>query len=291
MAGREGRALLAPVVVLVSLLGATATSLAESPANPNFQATWQRTDFPVAEGQAVRTWMWGPEAFTGDLAEDYEESPGGERTVQYFDKSRMEITDPDADPASIWFVTNGLLVVELVTGRMQTGDNAFVDRSPAEVNVAGDPDDSAGPTYATFTNVLDQGPHAVGETVSQRISRNGTLRHDAALASQNITISVVDDVVNHAIAAPFWEFMNSTGTIYDGAGFTDAPLFENAYFATGRPITEPAWATVQVGGEPNLVLIQCFERRCLTYTPDNAPEWRVEAGNVGRHYFEWRYGG
>jgi hypothetical protein len=28
------------------------------------------------------------------------------------------------------------------------------------------------------------------------------------------------------------------------------------------------------------VLIQCFERRCLTYTPANAPGWQVEMGNV-----------
>ncbi|MEZ4570631.1 MAG: hypothetical protein R2849_09955 [Thermomicrobiales bacterium] len=34
--------------------------------------------------------------------------------------------------------------------------------------------------------------------------------------------------------------------------------------------------------------MQCFERRCLTYTPDNAPGWQVEAGNVGQHYYEWR---
>src|SRR5690606_18565814 len=30
-------------------------------------------------------------------------------------------------------------------------------------------------------------------------------------------------------------------------------------------------------------------RRCLTYTPDNPPGWQVEAGNVGQHYYEWRY--
>ncbi len=36
--------------------------------------------------------------------------------------------------------------------------------------------------------------------------------------------------------------------------------------------------------------MQCFERRCLTYTPSNATGWQVEAGNVGRHYYTWRYG-
>jgi hypothetical protein len=37
------------------------------------------------------------------------------------------------------------------------------------------------------------------------------------------------------------------------------------------------------------VLVQPFERRVLTYTPSNAPAWRVEMGNIGRHYYEWRY--
>ncbi len=36
--------------------------------------------------------------------------------------------------------------------------------------------------------------------------------------------------------------------------------------------------------------MQCFQRRCLTYTPGNDEGWQVEAGNVGRHYYTWRYG-
>ena len=34
--------------------------------------------------------------------------------------------------------------------------------------------------------------------------------------------------------------------------------------------------------------MQCFERRCLTYTPGNPEGFVVEAGNVGQHYYEWR---
>jgi hypothetical protein len=37
------------------------------------------------------------------------------------------------------------------------------------------------------------------------------------------------------------------------------------------------------------VLVQCFERRCLTWTPGNPNGWTVEAGNVGQHYYQWRY--
>jgi hypothetical protein len=36
-------------------------------------------------------------------------------------------------------------------------------------------------------------------------------------------------------------------------------------------------------------LFQAFERRMLTYTPSNSPAFRVEMGNVGRHYYQWRY--
>jgi len=59
---------------------------------------------------------------------------------------------------------------------------------------------------------------------------------------------------------------------------------------TGYPIAEAYWTNVNVAGTPHLVLLQCFERRCLTYTPDNAPGWQVEAGNVGQHYYRWRHG-
>jgi hypothetical protein len=69
--------------------------------------------------------MWGPEANTDLLTEPFFESPGGQRTVQYFDKSRMEINDPNGDQNSIWYVTNGLLATELITGRMQLGEDTF----------------------------------------------------------------------------------------------------------------------------------------------------------------------
>jgi hypothetical protein len=46
---------------------------------------------------------------------------------------------------------------------------------------------------------------------------------------------------------------------------------------------------VKVDGYYRDVLIQAFERRVLTYTPDNPPGWQVEAGNVGQHYYQWRY--
>ena len=261
----------------------------DRPTDPAFQRTWARTDRPVADGEATRTWMWGPQANTQVVIEPYDDAPEGSRSVQYWDKSRMEITDPNGDSDSIWFVTNGLLATELITGRVQLGDNQFDEREPAAVNVAGDANDPNGPTYATFGVLLGAQTQQVGTPVTQRVDRAGTVSNDPSLAGQGIAIDHVDDVTNHGIAGPFWAFMNSSGVIYQDGQFMNAPLFENAFFATGRPITEPYWANVLVGGTSRLVLMQCFERRCLTYTPDNAPEWRVEMGNIGQHYYAWRY--
>ena len=276
-------------MLILTLFGGTA--IAEAPANSSFAGTWERTDKPVLDGAVARTWMWGPEAFTTGLEEPYAESPNGQRTVQYFDKSRMEITDPNADPASIWFVTNGLLVVEMMTGQMQTGNNSFATLSPAQVNVAGDANDPNGPTYATFADLRTASPLPSGQSIIQRVSRGGDVADDPSLASHNVQPTFVDDVTNHAIAAPFWDFMNSSGTVYEDGSLVTAQLFENAFFATGRPVTEAYWAEVLVGGTARDVLMQCFERRCLTYTPGNSEGFVVEAGNTGRHYHAWRYDG
>src|SRR4051812_22334231 len=87
-------------------------------ADPAFQRVWTRTDDLVAIGEVARTWFWGPQANTGGIREDYAESPGGGRLVQYFDKSRMEINNPNGDKASPFYVTNGRLTVELISGQM-----------------------------------------------------------------------------------------------------------------------------------------------------------------------------
>src|SRR4051794_4965628 len=96
---------------------------ADSPgfAHPAFRRVWARTDFPVSGGQVARTWYWGPQPNSAGLIEQDVDVPGGTRLVQYFDKSRMELNNPSANPNDQFFVTNGLLTVELISGRMQTG--------------------------------------------------------------------------------------------------------------------------------------------------------------------------
>ena len=273
----------------IILSGFTNLVHAESVEYDPFSPTWDRTDRPVQEGLVARTWMWGPNGNPMAESEPYDEASGGERQVLYFDKARMEITNPDADPNAIWYVTNGLLVVELITGSMQVGDHNFRQRRPAHVNVAGDADDPNGPTYATFGSLLDAQPRAVGTAVTERVDRSGQVAIDSTLAIQGVTAVHLDEVTHHAIAGPFWEFMNSNGLVYEDGAYVTRPLFESPYFATGRPITEAYWATVQVAGTPRHVLMQCFERRCLTYTPGNPEGFVVEAGNVGMHYYAWRY--
>jgi LPXTG-site transpeptidase (sortase) family protein len=277
------------LIIFAFLSPATLAASASVSTVVEFDQTWGRTDGPVADLRVDRTWMWGPRPFTEPLAESYTEAPDGMRAVQYFDKSRMEITDPNADAGSIWYVTTGLLSSELITGRMQMGDNAFEQREPAQVNVAGDFNDADGPTYATFNGLLDAPPAAMNQTITERVDRYGQVLQDAALAERGVTIAHIDEVTNHAIARPFWEFMNSRGMVYQGGVIASAPLFQNPFFATGRPVSEPYWANVKVAETYRDVLIQCFERRCLTYTPDNPLNWRVEAGNVGQHYYMWRY--
>jgi hypothetical protein len=263
-------------------------------ANQHFENTWARTDKPVADGQVQRTWMWGPEPYTPGMQEPYSNSPGGMREVQYFDKSRMEINNPNAPDDGLWFVTNGLLVVEMVDGKYQTGDAQFDDSpDPADIPIAGDPGGTS-PTYADIAEygLRDEAALADGAAITQTLDDNGNVTTDASFAQYNVTAAhrVTVPGIDHQVASPFWDFMNSSGLVYENGQTTNALLFENPFYATGYPLTEAYWTTTNVGGTEHDVLWQCFERRCLTYTPQNDAGFQVEAGNVGQHYYQWRHG-
>lgn len=277
------------LVVVVALALAPAAS-ADPIEHTAFERTWARTDMPVAARQIQRTWMWGPAAASTLLSEPYANSPGGQRIVQYFDKSRMEINNRDGDRSSPWYVTNGLLASELISGRMAVGDTAWLAREPAIVNVAGDPDDPTGPTYATFAAVSAPHRSAPGAPIVATLARDGAVGENPWLAQWGATDAEWVELTGHLVASPFWTFMQSQGIVHRGGMYATEPLFENPFYATGYPISDAYWVNVHVGGTASDVLVQCFERRCLTYTPTNAPEWQVEAGNIGRHYYTWRYG-
>ncbi|HMM43962.1 MAG TPA: lamin tail domain-containing protein, partial [Thermomicrobiales bacterium] len=276
------------LIAAVGLSLAPAAS-AEPIEHTAFERTWARTDMPLVTRQTLRTWMWGPAAASTLLSEPYASSPGGTRIVQYFDKSRMEINNRDGDRASPWYVTNGLLASELISGRLAVGDTAWLAREPAVVNVAGDPDDPAGPTYATFAALLGASRPTQGAPIVATLARDGSVGANPWLAQWGATDAEWVALTGHWVASPFWAFMQSQGVVYEGGIYASEPLFENPYYATGYPITDAYWANVRVGGTASDVLVQCFERRCLTYTPTNTAEWQVEAGNIGQHYYTWRY--
>ncbi|HEX3722660.1 MAG TPA: hypothetical protein VHV31_07700, partial [Nitrolancea sp.] len=125
--------------------------------------------------------------------------------------------------------------------------------------------------------------------ISQTVDRAGNVGTSDSVKNYNVTAQDVGSPTQHNVASVFWDFMNSSGTVYDNGGYTNAKLFNNPFYATGYPLTEAYWTNVLVGGVQKQVLVQVFERRVLTYTPSNPDGWKVEAGNVGQHYYTWRY--
>ncbi|MCA1667003.1 MAG: hypothetical protein LC793_06310, partial [Thermomicrobia bacterium] len=166
---------------VIGALGATYRTAAVLFADPAFARTWARTDGPVSGGAVARTWIWGPEPRTSALTEPYQDAPGGTRLVQYFDKSRMELTHPQGNPADPFYVTNGLLATEMLTGDVQLGDAFFETHAPAAINVAGDLDDPTGPTYATFTPLRNAPTLASGTAITATVTRDGKVTDDPTL--------------------------------------------------------------------------------------------------------------
>lgn len=258
-------------------------------ADPTFNLVWQRTDQLVAQNRVNRSWLWGPRGLMA-RSEGYVQAEGGLRQVQYFDKGRMEVSNPAGDRSSPWFVTSGLLATELVTGRMQVGDTDFVQRGPADIPIAGDLDSPTGPTYASFLAALDSpSGDRTGSLPLETIDRSGQFGTYSGPERAETRLTRFVAETNHNIPDVFWRYLNANGPINE-RGQTRTGQLMNWVFTMGYPVSEPFWARVQVGGNQRLVLIQIFQRRVLTYDPANASGWQVEMGNVGRHYYRWRYG-
>ncbi len=293
------------LTILASSVGSIATlpipAAAEDFANPAFKRVWDRTDALVAGRYVERSWIWGNAGQS--VRERYYDSPGETRLVQYFDKSRMEINNPWGDFDSQWYVTNGLLAKEMIAGTIQTGDSYSTPAQPSQQPVAGDPPDvnPNAPTYASFRGVAtltcnptcaNPAPDRRGQRVTATIDKSGNVGDNQALGSDPETAIVYYDTnLSHNIPKAFWEFMNSSGPVVVGPNQIANDVIVNWVYAFGLPITEPYWVRAKVNGVERDVMVQIFERRSLTYTPSNPPGWRVEMGNIGQHYYRWRYGG
>jgi len=291
------------IIALVLALGAVyfppnLASAGPKPGESELLQPWSRWDSVVQFGLVQRTWTFGPLNANGFRSEPYADTPAfqpynaeGWRLVHYFDKARVELDPTSNDP--LWRFTTGLLATELITGQMQLGDTLFEQHEPSHALVAGDPDSTITPTYATLQPLLGMTAQPAGALVTQTLAADGTTGDDPVLAENGVAAIDVGAPTSHSVASVFWTFMNSSGLVVseEGGAFVEERLFPNAFYATGYPITEAYWTQAQVAGTAKDVLLQCFERRCLTYTPDNPAAWRVEFGNIGQHYFAWRYPG
>ncbi len=275
------------------------TAMAASNFNdPNFKTTWERVDKPVQDLAGTgRGYTWGPPA-PGSEKVASEPYNGGTRKVQYFDKARMEINNPAGNPNDLFYVTTGLLVKELVTGNRQDGDNSFTFVGSSQVQVAGDSNENGAnamaPTYAsfrglgTFSGTENGQSKSEGSPVTNRIDKAGQV--GSFTPPEQRLLKGYDPVTQHNVADVFSDYGNLEGLIWNGQSYVQgAVFFGNALYVLGRPITEPYWVRAVVAGTERDVLVQLFERRVLTYTPANPDAFKVEMGNVGQHYYRWRY--
>lgn len=249
--------LLASLLATSGVIGATPSFAATA-----FQQQWQR-------GETLTPNFWGPLATAREgQQEPYKEATDGTRLVQYFDKGRME-----SGPRG---VTNGLLATELVTGRVQIGDTTFEERRPPNIPIAGDPL-SPGPTYAalatTASTLLAPSDNQSGGRVVTSVGANGEATIGDLPANPGTTLATYDSTTKHNVARAFADYRTKAGLA-----------------TIGYAIAEPFATSVKVGGQQREVVVQVFERRTLTYTATNPTAFRVEMGNVGQHYYRWRYG-
>jgi hypothetical protein len=121
------------------------------------------------------------------------------------------------------------------------------------------------------------------------LNKDGSLSRSVGLGTIPGAVYVYyDRTLKHNIPQVFWNYLNQTGIIYNGSGYVNGPLFD--WIATfGYPITDAYWVTTRVAGQLKNVMVQIFERRVLTFTPGNPTNFQVEMGNVGLHYYRWRY--
>ncbi len=264
-------------------------STAASVENPSFWHTWARTVAAVAAHTVSRTWMWGPSASSDLLLEPYAEALGGQRLAQYFDKTRMALTHPDADEASLWYVTNGLLAKEGVTGQLQLSDATFEVQSPPQVNLAGDPDDPTAPTYASLRALLDYRPIPVGCNVIQTVDRGGHVGAEARLAGYQVPAKDVGALTLHTVASALWAFMTSSALYGGAAAGPDGPAVSHPVLRDGLPL-DRGLLDRGAGGRGGQAGAGAGVRAAGAELYRGQPgRLQVEAGDVGLHHSQWRY--
>ena len=150
----------------------------------------------------------------------------------------------------------------MLSGRVQLGETLFIDRATPNIPVAGDIGQEKPVTYATLAPLSNVGlseadqraESRAGETVMALLGGDGWIVPNAVLAS-SVRIGSYDETTGHNIADVFVEWN------------ADQPHPE--LYLLGHPVTEPYWIDTVVNGTPQRTLIQAFQRRILTFTPEN----------------------
>ena len=240
-------------------------------ASRHFDLLWERTDSLVAAGVEQRTWLWGAPIGTTTESES-SESKTGKRYARLFEKGMMEINHPYSEVGSGWYIAPGRLAADLIEGQ-------------ASIPVAGDLD-AVGPDYANLAGQSWDSQEA-GAEITRRIRSNGRSTIQGSLADYGIVAGSTTPETGLAIASVFEDYLWQTGPVVTSGEIVEGLIFDPPVLAVGFPITEAFWVNVPENDRNVDVLVQCFERRCLTYTPTHDEAWQVEMSNIGLHYDMW----
>jgi hypothetical protein len=281
------RAFKHPLLLCVLLLFVHPVAAAPA-AETVFQQRWRQHDELVATGQANRSWTWGPAPLTG-VVQEYYQLPGSyasqTRDVQYYDKGRMEINEPEGDPNALWYVTSGRLPVDLMFATTNfRPNNRWKD---AYITAIGDP--GSFPSYLDLQPLYQSpgrpDPAQVNQPATDMLEPDLRITRFADYSADPATV-LRQGLNEHLVPQALLDFMNQRGPVLRGTQRVNEQIYDPLYLF-GLPVTPAVWVRAQVGGSVRPVLFQVFERRVLTYNPANPPAFRVEMGNVGAHYYDW----
>ena len=121
--------------------------------------------------------------------------------------------------------------------------------------------------------LFDAAPAQTGNATQAVVSAAGDISVGTTSADRATTFAAFDATTKHNVPKAFADYRATAGL----------PTI-------GYALSEPFFATVKIAGTQRQVMVQVFERRVLTYTATNPAAFQVEMGNVGQHYYQWRYG-